>query len=323
MTWLARALGLMALLVAALWLLDPREPVMLEASFDPRKFGEGIGVYLEATESGVENLRPAAAKRVVWAGQRETRTPVSLVYLHGFSASAEEVRPVPDRVADALNANLVFTRFTGHGRDGAALAQASVADWMTDTAEALALGRATGEEVIVIATSTGATFAALAALNPDMTEGVKGMVFVAPNFGINNALAPLLTWPAARYWLPLVAGRERSFVPQNPQQAAHWTTSYPSTAVFPMAAAVRAAARADYADVAIPTLFYYDAGDQVVDAAATDTVRAGWGGPVTLARPPNGDGMDSLRHVIAGDILSPAGTDAAVTTILNWIGGLP
>jgi alpha-beta hydrolase superfamily lysophospholipase len=313
----------MALLVAALWLFGPREPVTLGADFDARKFGEGIGVYLESTESGVANLRPAATKRVVWAGQRETRTDLSIVYLHGFSASAEEIRPVPDRLADALGANLVFTRFTGHGRDGAALAQATMSDWMHDTAEALALGRAIGDRVIVIATSTGATFAALAALDPDMRERVTGMVFVAPNFGIKNPMAPFLTWPAARYWVPLVAGRERSFEPLNAKQAAHWTTRYPSAAVFPLAAAVQAAARADYSGTDIPALFYYDADDQVVDATATDAVRADWGGPVALARPPKGPGMDPLAHVIAGDILSPAGTGPAVTAILDWIGGLP
>lgn len=323
MKWFARVLGLLALMIAALWLFGPREPVTLSADFDPRKFGEGIGVYLESTESGVPNLLPAATKRIVWAGDAETRTDLSIVYLHGFSASAEEIRPVPDRVATTLNANLVFTRFTGHGRDGAAMTEASMADWMADTSEALALGRATGDRVVVIATSTGATFAALAALDPDMREGVAGMVFVAPNFGINNPMASLLTWPAARYWAPLLAGQERSFEPQNAKQAAHWTTRYPSVAALPVAAAVQAAARADYSQTTIPALFYYDADDQVVDATATDAVRTDWGGPVSLARPPKGPGMDPLAHVIAGDILSPAGTEPAVTAILDWIGGLP
>ena len=171
--------------------------------------------------------------------------------------------------------------------------------------------------------STGATFAALAALDPDMRKDVAGMVFVATNFGINNPMAPLLTWPAARYWAPLLAGQERSFEPQNAKQAAHWTTRYPSVAALPVAAAVQAAARADYSQTTIPALFYYDADDQVVDATATDAVRTDWGGPVSLARPPKGPGMDPLAHVIAGDILSPAGTEPAVTAILDWIGGLP
>ncbi len=323
MTWRARAAGALALLLLAVFVFGPREDVPDSAAFDAGQLDAGVDAYLARAESGVENLRPEAAKRVVWAGAPDTRTALSIVYLHGFSASAEEIRPVPDRVAQALGANLVFTRFTGHGRDGAALATATAADWMADTAEALALGRATGEGVIVIATSTGATFAALAAREPSMTQGVRGMVLISPNFGINNPLAPLLTWPAARHWLPALAGAERSFTPLNADHARHWTTRYPTTAVFPMAAAVRKAALADYGEVRLPVLFYYDDADQVVDARQADAVRATWGGPVTLARPPRGQGMDPFAHVVAGDILSPAGTDAATGAILAFIGGLP
>ena len=219
MRWLTRILLALALLIGLVFAFGPREPVALQAPFDPGVFGDSVDSYLAKSEATVENLTPETAKRVVWASAPDTRTPLSIVYLHGFSATSEEIRPVPDRVAEALDANLVFTRFTGHGQDGAALAQASMADWMEDTAEALALGRATGDKVIVIATSTGATFAALAALDADMSRDVQGMVLVSPNFGINNPMAPLLTWPAARHWLPLVAGAERSFEPQNDAQA--------------------------------------------------------------------------------------------------------
>ena len=122
----------------------------------------GVDAYFDKVEADIPNLRPAARKRVVWAGGKGERTPLSVVYLHGFSASAEEIRPVPDRVAEALGANLIYTRFKGHGRDGDAMAEARVRDWMADTAEALAAGRAVGEEVLVIATSTGASIATAA-----------------------------------------------------------------------------------------------------------------------------------------------------------------
>ncbi|MEO1140549.1 MAG: alpha/beta fold hydrolase [Pseudomonadota bacterium] len=322
MKWLGRLLFVLLAAIGAVWLFGPREPVDVTARFDPAKFGEGIGVYLESTEARLDGIKPGSEKRVVWAGQPETRTPLSIVYLHGFSANAEEIRPVPDRVAEALGANLVFTRYTGHGQNGAALARATVRDWMYDTAEAMALGRATGEEVILLTTSTGGTFAALAALDPEMSDRVKGIIFISPNFGINNPLAPLLTWPAARHWLPLVAGAERSFEPLNAGQAQHWTTRYPSTAVFPVAAIVKYATEQDYENVTVPALFYYADADQVVSAKATHRVASAWGGPVTIATPTLGKGMDPFAHVIAGDILSPAGTGPTVDLILNWIGGL-
>lgn len=315
--WLA--LGL-AGAVIALFVFGPYEPVETDVSFDPRKFGEGVQVYLESVESGFADIRPTSAKRVIWVpGFKERRTPMSVVYLHGFSASSQEIRPVPDKVAAALGANLVFTRFRGHGRTSDAMAEASVADWMLDAAEALAVGRAVGEEVIVMSTSTGGTVAALAMLQPEQTERVKGVIFVSPNFGIQNVLAPLLTWPAARHWLPLLAGERRSFEPINEGQAAYWTTEYPSAAVFPMAAMVRHAARQDYSGVTIPALFYYSNDDKVVRPEVTAEVELSWGGKTTRISPLLTETDDPFAHVVAGDILSPGNTDAAAQAMLDWI----
>nr|WP_287339345.1 hypothetical protein [Mesorhizobium sp.] len=96
------------------------------------------------------------------------RTPLSIVY----SASKGEVRPLPDEVADQLDANL-YTRLTGHGQGGAAMADGSVNAWINDYEEALAIGRAIGDKVIVIATSTGGSLAAWAATQPGASEGVR------------------------------------------------------------------------------------------------------------------------------------------------------
>ncbi|MEP3332842.1 hypothetical protein [Sedimentitalea sp.] len=131
-------------IAAVIWWLGPYEPVDLSAEFELRKFGEGVQVYFESIESRYPDITPGTEKRVVWAGQSETRTPISILYLHGFSATSEEIRPVPDRIAQELGANLVFTRLRGHGRGGEAMAGATVADWMYDLAEGLAAARAKG-----------------------------------------------------------------------------------------------------------------------------------------------------------------------------------
>ena len=320
--WLGRFLAAVLLVGGIVWIAGPREPVNVAASFDERRFGEGVQVFLESTESVFDDIRAANEKRIVWAQGRERKTRYSVVYLHGFSASAEEIRPVPDQVARALGANLFFARFAGHGRTGEALATARVEDWMQDAAEAMAVGRAIGEEVIVISTSTGGTIAALAALDPEMRKGIRGMVFVSPNFGINNPAAALLTWPAARYWVPLLVGKTRSFEPRNALQAANWTTSYPTVAALPLAAIVKYAVAQDYSGVGIPALFYYSDADKVVVPARTHEVMARWGGPVTQVMAEPAEGVDDLMHVIAGNIISPANTDRSVNMILSWIGGL-
>ena len=129
----ARALLLLVIIAAGMWWFGPYEDSELSAEFDPRKFGEGVGVYFESIESRYDDITPGTEKRVIWAAETETRTPYSVVYLHGYSATSEEIRPVPDLVAKALGANLIYTRLRGHGRDGKALADASVAEWMYDT----------------------------------------------------------------------------------------------------------------------------------------------------------------------------------------------
>lgn len=314
-------LGILAVL-ALMWALGPYEPADLAASFDEAQLDRGVTAHLVWREAQVAGITPGVQKQVIWAAAPETQTEWSVVYIHGFSATSQEIRPVPDEVAQALGANLVLTRLQGHGRGGDALAEATVAGWMADTAEALAIARRVGRRVLVLSTSTGGTLSTAAALDPALMRGVAGLVMVSPNFAVNNPMAGLLTWPAARYWLPLVAGARRSFDPLNDEQAQFWTTEYPSVAVLPMAALVKAVAQADPAAITVPALFMYSDADRIVVPAATDAVMAAWGGPVQRWAPVLGQTDDPFAHVIAGDILSPLQTDAVVARILDWAGGL-
>lgn len=321
--WTGLSVLLVVVAAASLIWFAPVPQIAVNAEFDPRKFSEGVDAYLKSVESGIEDIRPGSEKRVIWAGQKEARTPLSLVYFHGFSASSEEIRPVPDLVAKALGANLVYTRFRGHGRDGDAMAEATADDWIADADEALSLARAVGDEIIVISTSTGGTIAAAAATDPDMSRSVKGIVYISPNFAINDPFAPILSAAGAQVWLPWLVGERRSFVPQNEEQALHWTTEYPTIALLPMAEMVRFAMGLDYSRLAIPALFYYSDDDQVVDAAATAEIEQRWAGEVTRIAPEPELLDDPYFHVISGAIKSPRNTDATVAAILGWIRGLP
>src|SRR6202007_3384630 len=102
-------------------------------------------------EAEVTDIRPGLQKEIVWADPASrARTPLAIVYVHGFSASKGEVRTLPDRAAAALHANLFYTRLTGHGEDSDAMAKGSINAWVNDYAEAIAIGRAIGDRVIVI-----------------------------------------------------------------------------------------------------------------------------------------------------------------------------
>ncbi|MDD9978555.1 MAG: alpha/beta hydrolase, partial [Boseongicola sp.] len=153
-------------------------------------------------------------------------------------------------------------------------------------------------------------------------DNVKGVAMISPNFRVANPAAAVLTFPAARTWVPALFGADRSFEPMNEGHAKWWTTAYPSTALFPMAAIVKHAFEADYASVGTPALFLFADSDQVVDHRATREVASKWGGEVTIETVVPGAGDDPLHHVISGDILSPGMNDKTVDILLNWIEGL-
>jgi len=319
---LAAAMVGLALAGGLVWWTAPVEPVDRTLAFDAAAIPADLDGWLAAGEARFADIRPGQAKRIIWAGATGQKTALSVIYIHGFSASSGEIRPVPDEVAKALGANLFFTRLAGHGRDGAAMAEPVAGDWIEDMAEAMAVGRRLGDRVLVIATSTGATLAALAATDPALAEGMAGIVMVSPNFRVKNRAAILLDLPYARWWAPLLAGDTISFQPVNADHAAYWTTSYPSAAAFPMAALLREARRADFTAVTLPLLIFYSPEDQVIDPAAIGPVASNWGGPVRVEERHMTAGDDPWSHVIAGDILSPGQTEEVTALILDWARGL-
>jgi len=312
--------GIIAL--AAVYVLGPVEPVDRTITFDPASLPQDLDAYLAQEEAKLPDIRHGTEKHIFWNGDAGQKTPLAVVYLHGFSASRQEISPVAENVAKALGANLFMTRLAGHGRSDAAMAEPMAGTWINDTAEAMAIGRRIGERVLVIATSTGGTLAAIAATDPVLSQDVAGMVMISPNFGIAPLPTFLLGLPWVRQWGPLVAGETQSFKPANEKTALYWNTSYPTVAAVPMAALVRHAVRLDYSTVKIPALFLFSPKDQVVDPDATERVVAAWGGAKEEQYPVLTAKDDPNRHVITGDIRSPDQTAKFVSWIVDWAKGL-
>ena len=180
---------LLALIVVGItmWFLGPYEDTSFETTFDESLLADDVDAYFKSQEIPILNIRENSEKSVICAVNEEAKTPLSVVYLYGFSASSQEIRPVPDDVASALGANLVYTRFQGHRRDNsAAIADGTVTGWMADVVEALTVARRIGDKVLILSTSTGGTLTALALHKPELQKDVVGVVFVLPNFGVND-----------------------------------------------------------------------------------------------------------------------------------------
>ncbi|MEQ8544463.1 MAG: alpha/beta fold hydrolase [Roseitalea porphyridii] len=315
------ALVALLVVIAALWLFGPREPVDTALRFDAATIGEDLDAYLAESEARFDDIVDGAEKQIVWAfPTSKAKTPVALVYVHGFSASAGEIRPAPDMAAEALGANLFYTRLAGHGRSDEAMAEPVVQDWMDDVAEAIAIGERLGETVVLIGTSTGGTLAAIAALHPDLRDRIDGIVFVSPNFKVKAGGSEILTMPFAERIVPLILGAERSFEPENEAHARFWTERYPSVSILPMGAAVAHARGLFHENATMPALFVFSDADQIVDHTVTRQIAERWGGPTQIVAVDRSD--DPNDHVIAGDALSPSNNQMMADTIADWVEGL-
>lgn len=318
-------LALATLAGAGVWTFGPREPVARSAN--PPAIGPGDpAAWLASQEADIPNLDPAAAKEIIWAyPASRARTPYAIVYVHGFSATKAELRPVPDMVAKALGANLYFTRLAGHGRNDAAMAEPTVGDWLDDLAEAVAIGRRIGDRVIVIGTSTGGALATYGASLPGVMDGVAGLVLVSPNYGVRDWRGFLLTMPYARQIVPAINGPDYGSAPASraadeAAQTYGWTRRFPTVALLPMAALAAAAKAVDAQSIHVPALFLYNDGDMVVDSSAVPAMAARWGAPHQLLA--IDDTADPSGHLLAGDLRSPATNARVADAIIQFIRGL-
>ncbi|MEO0471449.1 MAG: alpha/beta hydrolase [Bacteroidota bacterium] len=140
------------------------------------------------------STRPDNEARIVWAdGHFQKKTPYSIVYLHGFSASQGEGHPVHQSIAAEFGCNLFLARLQAHGLEAEEpLINMHREGLVKSAAEALAIGKRIGEKVILMSTSTGGS---LSLILSSFFPGIAGQILYSPNIRIKNPAAFLLGWP--------------------------------------------------------------------------------------------------------------------------------
>ena len=165
-----------------------------------------IDSYLSRSEAAHAGVKPGLAKTVIWNHPTARhKTPMSLVYIHGFSASRKDIAPVVESLAGTLGANAFLTRLAAHGRATSAEFAITSQDWLNDAREALAIGRRVGDRVILIGTSTGALLATMVALE-DNSPDIAAVVLLSPNFAIRDWRARFISGPLGRVLARLLIG---------------------------------------------------------------------------------------------------------------------
>lgn len=272
--WLAAPLVL-----AAAYLLGPQADFPpLESAIIPYEGSlEDLPEKIAAAELKVAHLKPGNEARILWADSIR-RTPYSLVFLHGFSASPRESDPVVLDFARRYGMNVYLPRLSGHGiQDPEAFLDLQPQDLINSAREAIGIGQRLGEQVIVMGSSTGCTLGAyLAAENPG---AVAALLLYSPNFAIANGAASLMSKPWGLQLAQLAHGGSsyHSWEPETPEVHKYWTTTYRVEGLVGLQALLDQTMRPEIfrkIDIPVFTGYYYKNEEEKDPVISTDAIVA-------------------------------------------------
>lgn len=286
---------------------------------DQKEIPDNINLdeYLKVSESAYSDIVPGTEKTIIWHDEQGQKTDLAVIYLHGFSASRQEVSPLVENLGNQLSANVFLTRLVGHGRSENAMQEVSVDAMLADAEEAFNIGQRIGKKVLIISTSTGGTLATWLATK-EKTSELAAVVLLSPNYGVADEKARWLLTPGARYWLPWLLGKTYQFKPDNDKQKKYWSWRYPTVALIPMMQLVAYVNQLPLQTITVPVLVLYSKTDKVVDVDKILQNYARFGSDQKQIIAIEGT-QGSQHHVLAGDALSPATTDVVEQTILAFL----
>ena len=148
--------------------------------------------WIDNNESTLDNIKPYNASKLEFYDSIPQKTAYSILYLHGFSASAGEGDPVHRNIARDLKANLYLPRLSDHGLiEKESMLNFTGQKYLDSATEALAIAKKIGEKVIVISSSTGGTLSLILGNDPQ----IAALLLFGPNIEIYDPKSKLLTLP--------------------------------------------------------------------------------------------------------------------------------
>lgn len=280
----------------------PAEPVELES-------------FIQHNESK-HTVKPDNEARIVWLDSAKTKTEYSVVYLHGFSASQEEGDPVHIDFAKKFGCNLYLSRLADHGIDTTEQLLYFTPDRLWESAkEALAIGQAIGDKVILMSTSTGGTVALM--LAAEYPDEVYALINMSPNIAINDPSAFLLNNPWGLQIARMVIGSDYQEINYNEDRLQYWNGKYRLESVVQLEELVEQTMNKEtFSKVTQPslTLYYYkdeENQDPTVKVSAMLKMNEELGTPIGLKEIipiPNAGAHVIGSHLVSKDLLSVQNT---------------
>ncbi|EON79374.1 hypothetical protein ADIS_0176 [Lunatimonas lonarensis] len=258
---LLRFLLALAVLIAIAYMVGPKESIRsLDGPYPsvPSDLN-ALESYIKAGEDSVIGLKPNNEARIVWANpDNKTKTPFSVLYVHGFGASQMEGDPVHQLLAAHFGANLFLARLPEHGIDRPnAFEYLTPEKLVAGVREAYAIASQLGDRVIVIGTSMGGALSLiLASEQPD----IHALLLFSPcivEYG--NKLDPLFQpWMKQLMKATMTNKEGVQEVPREGDKAKYWANRYHINAYTSLAIMLRSTMQTDrFAKVTQPLFLAY------------------------------------------------------------------
>jgi pimeloyl-ACP methyl ester carboxylesterase len=230
--WTFRVLGILLVSGLAIFFLGPRpSPIVLDPLIEGGRLTLTEAKALVAQEANLSKVKPGNDAIIVWSDTLHQKTDYALVYLHGFSASRGEGDPIHLDFARRYKMNAYLARLDGHGlAEKDALLAMTPASLLNSAKEAIKIGHALGDKVIVMSCSTGGTLALyLAAYNREL---IDGLICYSPNIDIYDPTSHLIDGPWGKQILKMVEGGDYHQWDATEDVQKFWTTSYRNEALI-------------------------------------------------------------------------------------------
>ncbi|MEO1050866.1 MAG: alpha/beta hydrolase [Bacteroidota bacterium] len=189
-------LGAIIILLVIVYFVGPKVDVPeLDAKITQEATSDLKALEDEINKSEASNskIKPDNQARIIWADSTHQKTPYSLVYLHGFSASQGEGDPAHIEFARRYGCNLYLTRLAEHGLESdEPMLELTPEKLLESAKEAIAVGKQLGDQVIVMSTSTGGTLGIyLASEEP----AISALINYSPNIDLFDPRSSMLLKP--------------------------------------------------------------------------------------------------------------------------------
>lgn len=207
-------------------------------------------------ESKEKGSRPGNEERLV--RYSSGKTPIAILYIHGFGASRAEGEEVTDRIAAKYKANTYYLRLPGHGTNVEDHRDTTFQGYIKTAEDSLLMMDQLGDKVVIIGTSMGGLLTTyLASKYPDK---IAGIILASPYYDFKDKSGNLYNFVWGKQFVSLALGDVRKSKSNNAHDPSDdfWYRNQYYAAIQNLTDVKRVLANKEtYEKVTVPVLMLY------------------------------------------------------------------